>query len=157
MGGANSCGVLYTPPLTWGAIFVILFAVVSVLYVGGGAAYNVKVGVSLLISQAHASSSGSVTAATVPNPIPSPRQSSHQSNVSQQVRGREATLASAFPQWHLWKQLPGLVNDGCAFSWEEAKKAYYAAQGQTAPLDQSLTKRLAAAQEEDAFRGNPVT
>ena len=72
------------------------------------------------------------------------------------VRERKPTLATAFPHWHLWKQLPGLVKDGCAFSWEEAQKAYYSSQGKAPPLDQSLTRRLAEAQD-DSGRGDPNT
>ena len=66
---------------------------------------------------------------------------------------RRATVDEAFPHWAYWKQLPGLVKDGCAFSWEEAQKAYYSTQGKAPPLDQSLTRRLAEAQE-DGGRGD---
>ena len=59
------------------------------------------------------------------------------------VNGRKPTLEEAFPQWEYWIQLPGLVQDGCAFTWEVAQKAYYNARHQAAPLDPSLSRRLA--------------
>lgn len=60
------------------------------------------------------------------------------------VRARAPTVTDAFPQWEQWRQLPGLVRDGCSFSWEQAQKAYYGVRhGSAPPLDPSLTRRLA--------------
>lgn len=39
------------------------------------------------------------------------------------VRGEEGM--DMIPQWHLWQQLPGLVKDGCIFSWKHGRVAAY--------------------------------
>ena len=65
------------------------------------------------------------------------------------VLERPATIEDAFPHWAYWRELPALVIDGCAFSYEQAQKAYYAARHRAAPpLDPSLSRRLA--EDEDA-------
>ena len=111
--GVAMCGAVYTPPLSWGSMTLILFTVAAVCYVGGGALYNVK------------------------------------------VRERRPTIEEAFPQWAAWRELPGLVKDGCAFSWELVLKAYYQKiSHSSAPLDPSLSRRLA---EDDGGGGNDRT
>lgn len=62
--------------------------------------------------------------------------------VNVRIRGRKWTFAEAFPQWEYWCQLPGLVRDGCAFSWEMTLKHYYSLRGTAPPLDPSLSRRL---------------
>lgn len=99
--GEAACGVVYTLPLSWGSISLILFFVAVVLYIGGGLVYNVKV-------------------AKMPLGM------------------------RALPQIEYWRELPGLVKDGCWFSWVQAQKAYYGVRhGAAPPLDPSLSRRLA--------------
>ena len=60
------------------------------------------------------------------------------------MQQRRPTLEESFPQWQYWRELPGLVADGCSFTMEQAQKAYYKhARGGSAPLDPSLRRRLA--------------
>ena len=99
--GADMCGAVYIPPLSWGTDTLIFFIVVSLVYVGAGAAINVK------------------------------------------VRERRMTVEDAFPQYMYWKELPGLVKDGCAFTWEVTLKMYYKYSGAAPPHDPSLSRRLA--------------
>lgn len=64
--------------------------------------------------------------------------------INVKVRQTKLTLKDAFPHWHYWKQLPGLVKDGCAFSFDVAQKTYYEkVLGTAPPMDSSLKKRLA--------------
>ena len=98
--GQAACGYVYTLPLSWGSISLILFFVFVALYLGAGITYNVK------------------------------------------VRGRQGL--DMIPQLEYWKELPGLVKDGCVFSWQQAQKAYYGVRhGSAPPLDPSLSRRLA--------------
>jgi len=61
---------------------------------------------------------------------------------------KKAVGLGAVPQIEYWKMLPGLVKDGCKYSWTAAKKGYYAqVHGKAPPLDNSLTTRLADDQE----------
>jgi len=113
VSGEEVCGVVYTPPLSWGSLTLIFFFVGATLYVSAGVAYNVK------------------------------------------VRERKPTLATAFPQYAYWKQLPGLVRDGCQLSYEESVKAYYRFQGTAPPLDSSLKRRLQ--EDDDGGGGDPNT
>jgi len=60
-------------------------------------------------------------------------------------RYREKRGVQMVPQLDYWKQLPGLVKDGCLFTKEQAVKCYYYARtGGPPPLDDSLSARLAA-------------
>ena len=112
VSGPNVCAVVYTPPLSWGSMTLIFFCVGVVLYVGGGAGYNIK------------------------------------------VREARPTLRDAFPQWHYWKQVPGLVKDGCAFSYETGQKLYYEkVLGASAPLETDLKRRLAESAIDSASGG----
>ena len=64
--------------------------------------------------------------------------------------GKQKVAVAALPQYRYWKQLPGLVKDGCKYSWTSAKKAYYhQVHGKAPPLDQSLTRRLAEGGDAD--------
>ena len=50
----------------------------------------------------------------------------------------------AFPHIEYWRELPGLVKDGCSFSYEQGQKLYYEkVLGVSAPLEQDLKRRLA--------------
>ena len=60
------------------------------------------------------------------------------------VRERRPTLEDAFPHWEHWRELPDLLRDGASFAYEQALKAYYKARHQAAPLDPSLSRRLAS-------------
>jgi hypothetical protein len=76
------CMQVPPPPATGlskGSLFLILFAVSGIVYVGGGSWYNVK------------------------------------------YRQMEPGSA-AIPQVEYWRELPGLVRDGMAFSWKQTKK-----------------------------------
>ena len=53
----------------------------------------------------------------------------------------ELTGVEAVPQIEYWQQLPGLVKDGCKFSYEQSKKAYVAIRDRN--KDPSLTESLA--------------
>jgi len=98
--GANSCGVVWVRPLSWGSLSLIFLLVGATLYLAGGVGYNVKVG---------------------------------------KKQGKDA-----IPQLRYWRQLPGLVKDGCAFSWTMGRKGYYKLRhGSAPPLDSSLKQRLA--------------
>lgn len=60
------------------------------------------------------------------------------------VRQTELSLRAAFPQYKYWRQLPGLVTDGVAFSYEIAQKEYYTrVMGTAPPLAGDLKRRLA--------------
>ena len=63
--------------------------------------------------------------------------------INVKLRERRLTVEDAFPQWAYWKELPPLVKDGCAFSWEVTLKAYYKYSGAAPPHDPSLSRRLA--------------
>ena len=76
VSGKQMCGAVYTPPLSWGSLFLIYYSVAAVVYPLVGVAFNVK------------------------------------------VRKRKLTVEDAFPQWAYWRELPGLLKDGAAFSWE---------------------------------------
>jgi len=55
---------------------------------------------------------------------------------------------TAFPQIQYWKMLPGLVKDGCNYTYVTLRKTYYEKiRGGSVPLDGTLTARLAAPEE----------
>ena len=55
---------------------------------------------------------------------------------------------TAFPQIQYWKMLPGLVKDGCKYTYVTLRKTYYEKiRGGSVPLDGTLTARLAAPEE----------
>jgi len=68
--------------------------------------------------------------------------------VAYNVKVNEMELGvEAIPQLEYWKQVPGLVKDGCQFSYVHAKKAYVAFRDRN--KDPALTATLKDAQDDD--------
>jgi len=93
--------------LSTGGLFLILFSVAVIMYIGGGLYYNIK----------------------------------HKS--------MPQTMES-FPHIEYWRELPGLVKDGCQFSWKHTKRAAREAHSWYVGGDASLKEGLTAADEGEA-------
>lgn len=104
-------------PLSWGWITLILFLVVVVVYFGGGGLYNYKV--------CDHTPPLCTLAARRPEPIEPCASACDcarcRASSVRQYRGEEGL--SIIPQWSSWSKLPGLVMDGCAFSWKHGSHA----------------------------------
>jgi len=105
--GPAACPILSGGGMSGGTLFLILFPVAIVLYLGIGMGYNYKV---------------------------------------REIRGIEM-----IPQLEYWKQVPGLVKDGCIFFWQQSVAAYeHFVKGRGTPSDRTLKQGLKSAEADDA-------